>query len=77
MICQYTHYQYITCLNITILANDIIYASLYQVHIFQNAHDEIHMHTPHKSFHPIMVKLHAIGKSETRCNVYQEIGIQI
>ena len=53
-------------LNITILANDIIYANLYQVHIFQNVHiaayDEIHMHSPPKSFPPIVVKLHTIGK---------------
>ena len=47
-------------LNITILANNFIYINLYYVNIFQNAHiaayDETHMHTPPKSFHPIMDK---------------------
>ena len=53
-------------LNITILADDIIYDNLYHVNIFQNAHiaayGQTHMHTPLKSFHPIMDKLHTIGK---------------
>ena len=52
--------------HLTILANDIIYDRLYWVHICQNAHkaayDEKHMHTPPKSFHPIMVRIHTIGK---------------
>ena len=52
-------------LNITILANDIIYANLYQVHIFQNAHiaayDKIHMHKPPKVFIQLWIK-HTIGK---------------
>ena len=55
-------------LNLTILANDIIYDKLYYIHIFQNAHiaayDEIHMHTPPKSFHPIVVKNHTVGKKQ-------------
>ena len=56
-------------LNLTILANDIIYDKLYQVHTFQNAHiaayDEIHIHTPPKSFHPIVDKRHTLGKSKS------------
>ena len=53
-------------LNINILANGIIYDNLYHVNIFQNAHiaayGETHMHTPPKSFYPIVDKIHTIGK---------------
>ena len=53
-------------LNITILANNVIYGNLYHVNIFQNTHltpsDETHMHTPSKSFHGIMHKSHTIGR---------------
>ena len=67
-------------LNLTILANDIIYVRVYEVHIFQNTHiaayDKIHMHMPPKRFHPIVVRNHTNGKGKTRGNVYQEIGIQ-
>ena len=53
-------------LTITILANDIIYDNLYHVNIFQNTHvaayGRTHMHTPPKSFHPIMDKFHTIGR---------------
>ena len=52
-------------LNITILANYIIYGNLYHINIFQNTHlaacDITHMHTPPKCFHPIMDKCHTIG----------------
>ena len=44
-------------LNITILANAIIYDNLYYVNIFQNTHiaayGETYVYTP-QSFHPIM-----------------------
>ena len=67
-------------LDLTILDNDIIYNNLYHVNIFQNAHlvayGETHMHTPPKSVHPIMDKLHTMGKNKTRGYVDQEIGIQ-
>ena len=57
-------------LNITILANNSIYGNLYYVNIFQNTHlvacDETYMHTPPKSFHPIMDKCHIIGRNKTR-----------
>ena len=53
-------------LNITILANDILYDNSYHVNIFQNAnivaYGKTHMYAPPKSFHPIMDKFHTGGK---------------
>ena len=64
----------------TILANDIIYNNLYHVNIFQNTHlaaySRTHMHTPPKSFHPIMKKCHTTSRKKTRGYVNKEIGIQ-
>ena len=57
-------------LNIPFLANNIKYDKVCYVYIFQNTHivayDEIHMHTPPKSFHPSMEKTHTNGQKQTR-----------
>ena len=57
-------------LNITILTNNVLYGNLYHVNIFQNTHlaayDKTHMHTPPKTFHPIMHKFHTIGRKENK-----------
>ena len=53
-------------LTITILAKYIIYGNLYHINILQNTHLTAyfitHMHTPPKSFHPIIDKHHTIGR---------------
>ena len=55
-------------LNITILANDIIYDNLYHVNIFQNAHiaayGETHMHTPPKVFIQLWINFTQLVKSK-------------
>ena len=60
-------------LNITILANNMIYGNLYHVNIFQNTHlaayDETHMHAPNK----VLIQLGINVKLGV--NVDKEIGI--
>ena len=65
-------------LDITILANDIIYDNLYHVNIFQNvniaAYGETHMHTPPKVFIQSWINYTQLEKSKTRGYVDQKNG---
>ena len=67
-------------LNITILANNIIYNNLYHVKIFQNAHiaayGETHMHTTPNSLIQSWINFTQLVKSKTRGYEDQEIGMQ-
>ena len=57
-------------LNITILANNMIYGNLYHINIFQNTHlaayDKTHMHTPPKVFIQLWINVTQLAESKTR-----------